>query len=166
MKKLFANWLTSAALEDDRIILVSGDYCFKMFDELKNKRPKQYLNVGVCEQSMIGFASGLALQGYIPYVYSITPFILERAFEQLKLDLGYQKQHVVCVGYSEYPNDGPTHAELDFEKLVSLLPNFRYAIPRCLASARDSLHQSLNTKSPWFIKLKDAPTWPAEGRDA
>ena len=88
MKKAFADTLTKIALADPRVVLVTGDYCYGMFDRLKAERPAQYVNAGTCEQATVGYAAGLAIGGFVPFVYTITPFLLERAFEQydIKVD--------------------------------------------------------------------------------
>ena len=52
---------------------------------LRNVPSNKILEVGICEQSLIGFASGLALEGLKPWVYTITPFLIERPFEQIKI---------------------------------------------------------------------------------
>ena len=68
--------------------------------------------MGICEQSLIGVASGMALEGLKPWVYTITPFLIERPFEQIKLDIDQQKANVNLVGFADYPTLGPTHSEL------------------------------------------------------
>ena len=77
--------------------------------------------MGICEQSLIGTAAGMALEGLKPWVYTITPFLIERPFEQVKLDLDQQKVNVNLVGFApDYPSLGPTHSELNAKKLSKL----------------------------------------------
>ena len=63
----------------------------------------------------------LALEGLKPWVYTITPFLIERPFEQVKLDINQQKANVNLVGFADYPTLGPTHAEMDAKKIMKLL---------------------------------------------
>ena len=81
--------------------------------------------MGICEQSIIGVAAGMALEGLKPWVYTITPFLIERPFEQIKLDIDQQKVNVSLVGFADYPNLGPTHSELNAKKLMSLFKNIK-----------------------------------------
>ena len=166
MKTAFANTFAELALADPRHVLLTGDYCFGLFDELKRERPLQYWNCGVCEQTMVGVAAGLAISGLVPWVYTITPFLIERAFEQIKLDVDAQKLKVVLVGFDDYERDGPTHNPLNPKAMVNLLHNVHYIAPR------DSAETVLYTKEcailnkPAFLRLRNAPVWPKEGRDA
>ena len=66
---------------------------------------------------MIGVASGMSIEGLKPWVYTITPFLIERLFEQVKLDIDQQNVNVNLVGFADYPNLGPTHSELNDKKL-------------------------------------------------
>ena len=77
--------------------------------------------MGICEQSIISVASGMALEGLQPWVYTITPFLIERPFEQIKLDIDHQNVNVNLVGYADYPTLGPTHTELNAKKQWNFL---------------------------------------------
>ena len=171
MKKTFASAVTELAIKDERVVLITGDYCFGMFDYLKLACPKQYINVGTCEQTMVGFAAGLAIAGRKPFVYTITPFLLERAFEQIKLDVDFNDLSVAMVGYAEYPSDGPTHKELSCYGMVRLLKNTALHCPADSAGVVSAVVQAYHSTHPTFIRLSNlAPAaargWPAEGRDA
>jgi transketolase len=70
--------------------------------------PDRAMNVGIYEDGMFGFAAGMALRGLIPTIFGIQPYLIERAFEQIKMDFAYQKLGVNVVGtgaavdYSRY----------------------------------------------------------------
>ena len=96
------------AKKDKNMIIINGDV-EQEISEFKIKYPKRIYNFGLCEQSMIGMAAGMAINGLRPVVYSITPFLLERPFEQIKVDIDEQNLPVLLVGYSDYPSHGPTH---------------------------------------------------------
>ena len=63
-------------------------------------------------------------------VYTITPFLIERPFEQVKLDIDQQKVNVNLVGFADYPTLGPTHSELNAKKLMSLCKNIESFYPK------------------------------------
>ena len=110
--------------------------------------------MGVCEQSMIGVAAGMAIMGLKPYVYSITPFNLERAFEQVKIDIDQQNVNVKLVGYADYPDHGPTHATLDWIVIQHTLQNTVNYFPETRRDVRDYLLSSYQHQKPTIIHLK------------
>ena len=85
MRRIFGKTLVEIAENDPNIVLLHGDVEQEM-DEYKKRWPEKFFNVGLTEQSMISMAAGMALEGLRPLVYSITPFVLERPFEQIKID--------------------------------------------------------------------------------
>ena len=98
MRDAFAKQVELLARDNEKIILLSGDIGNRMFDNLKNACPNQFINCGIAESNMISMASGLALSGMRPIVYTITPFITTRCLEQLKIGIGYHKAPAIIVG--------------------------------------------------------------------
>ncbi len=154
MRKEFGKFITELAEKDSDVYLLVGDIGYAIFDELRAKFPDKFFNVGVCEQSMISLASGMALEGLKPYVFTITPFLIERPFEQIKLDIDQQNVNVKLVGYADYPTQGPTHSELDGEKMMSLFKNIKSYFPKNSEETRKALEESYEHKKPTFISLK------------
>ena len=98
MRNAFAKEITRLAIEDDRIVLLSGDIGNRLFDEFKDRCPDRFYNCGVAEANMIGVAAGLAMSGFRPVCYTIAPFLTYRCIEQIRVDLCYHKLPVVLVG--------------------------------------------------------------------
>lgn len=155
MRKEFGKTICEIAEKDSRVILVVGDIGFGVFDDYRKKFGDRFINLGICEQSMISVASGMALEGLKPYVYTITPFLTERTFEQIKLDVDQQNVNVKIIGYADYPKQGPTHAELDARVMMGLLKNTKSYFPRSSEETRDYLLESYNHGKPTFISLKN-----------
>jgi len=154
MRRIFGRLIAELAEKDPRIVLITGDIGFRVFDEFRDKFPDRFINIGICEQSMIGYASGLAISGLRPWVYTITPFLIERPFEQVKLDIDQQNVDVKLVGYADYPTLGPTHAELDADSLTSSFKNIKCYFPVDSTEANNAVHKSFMTNRPAFISLK------------
>ena len=154
MRKEFGRIITELAERDEDIFLVVGDIGYGVFDGFRGRFPDRFFNFGVREQSMISFASGMALEGLKPYVYTITPFLIERPFEQVKLDIDQQNVNVKLVGYADYPDEGPTHAEIDGRRLMSMFENIVSYFPKNSLETKKFLLESYKNKKPTFISLK------------
>ena len=76
MRKRFIELLDSEMSKNEKIFVIIGDVGFGFFDDIIKKYPKRIINPGASEQLILGMASGIAMEGFIPIVYSITPFIL------------------------------------------------------------------------------------------
>ena len=112
MRKQFTSTTESILSTDERLVVLLGDIGVFGFRKSFEKFPKRICNIGILEQSTIGVAAGLAMTGFIPLVHTIAPFLVERSFEQLKDDFGYQKLggNFVSVGASyDYAGLGCTH---------------------------------------------------------
>ncbi|MAF95158.1 MAG: hypothetical protein CMM60_05325 [Rhodospirillaceae bacterium] len=154
MRRTLGKVLTKLADEDENVYLIVGDIGFKVFDEFQEKFPQRFINIGLCEQSMIGVAAGMALEGLKPWVYTITPFLIERPFEQIKLDIDQQNVNVNLVGFADYPTLGPTHTELDGKKTISMFKNIQSWFPEDSKETELCLHEAYKNSGPTFISLK------------
>ena len=96
----------------------------------------------------------MALEGLKPWVYTITPFLIERPFEQIKLDIDQQQVNVNLVGFADYPTLGPTHSELNAKKLMSLFKNIESFFPKDSLETEKFVLKSYKNKGPNFISLK------------
>ena len=130
MRRSFGKIITRLDDKDENIYVIVGDIGYRVFDEFREKYPDRFINMGICEQSMIGVSPGTALEGLKPWVYPITPFLIERPLEQVKLDIEQQKVNVKLVVFSDYPTLGPTHTELNGEKMMQLFKNINSYFPK------------------------------------
>jgi transketolase len=154
LRRSFGKLICDLANNDDKIVLLVGDIGYGIFDEFRKKHPKKFFNMGICEQSLIGTSAGMALEGLKPWVYTITPFLIERPFEQIKLDIDQQNVNVNLVGYADYPTLGPTHAELNAKKLMQLFNNIKSYYPKNSKDTKKFILEAYKNKGPNFISLK------------
>ena len=157
MSRKFGKLINKLANNDKKIVLIVGDIGYGIFDDFRKNHPKRFFNMGICEQSIIGLSAGMALEGLKPWVYTITPFLIERPFEQVKLDIDQQNVNVKLVGYADYPNQGPTHAELNAKKLMNLFKNIKSYYPKNSKQTESFVLKSYKNKGPNFISLKSDP---------
>jgi transketolase len=153
MRKAFGETIVKLGKKDPNLFLLTGDVEQEM-NEFKKLFPERYYNLGLCEQSMISMSAGMALEGIRPVVYSITPFLLERPFEQIKIDIDEQCLPVILIGYADYPTHGPTHRPLDAEGLCKLFKNVVSFFPRNLKETEQAMIEAYLLKKPAIICLK------------
>ena len=153
MRRAFGKTIYKLAEKDPKIVLITGDV-EQEIDQFKLDFPDRYFNMGLCEQSMISMAGGLALEGMRPVVYSITPFLIERPFEQIKIDIDEHCLPVMLIGNADYPSHGPTHRPLNAEGLVALFKNIIGYFPRNQFETEKAMIDSYIMKKPSIICLK------------
>ena len=98
MRAAFSAALVKAATTDERVVLLTGDHGYALFDEFRKRCPDQYINAGIAEQNMVGVAAGLAKAGFRPIVYGLSAFVPVRVVEQIKIDVCYEKLPVIFTG--------------------------------------------------------------------
>ena len=157
MRNRFGKVISKLADENENIIIIVADIGYRVFDAFREKYPERFINMGICEQSIISVASGMALEGLQPWVYTITPFLIERPFEQIKLDIDHQNVNVNLVGYADYPNLGPTHTELNAKKIMELFNNIESFFPSDGDETEKMTYQAYEKEGPSFISLKSDP---------
>lgn len=144
------------AREDERVFLITGDAGFGVLDEYKKSFPDRFLNLGVAEQNMIGFASGLALAGYKVFIYNIVPFVLYRCYEQVRNDICYQKLPVTLIGIGSgvtYAPQGVTHYSVEDVAIARTLPNLVILSPSDPIEAGKCSEYAINSKEPVYIRI-------------
>lgn len=132
MRNTFVRTLHELASKDKRILLLTADLGFSVFEEFMETLPSQYFNMGIAEQNMAGVAAGLAMEGYIPVIYSIVPFATMRNFEQIRNDIAYQKLNVKIVGVGAgfaYGPYGHTHHGIEDIAVMRSIPEMTVIAP-------------------------------------
>ncbi len=132
LRPIFSRIITELSESDPRLVTIVGDISHGIFKDLRSSQPSKYFNIGICEPGMLGIASGLSAKGLIPVVHTIAPFLIERSFEQIKLDFGYQKLGVNLVsvgGAFDYSKLGCTHHSYSDYALLSQLDSCNIFFP-------------------------------------
>ena len=139
------------------IYLVTADLGYGMFNKIRDCFPERYINVGAAEQAGVGICVGLALEGKIPFFYSITNFALFRPFEWIRNYIDFEKIPVCIVGGGrdeEYSKDGFTHHSCDAQKVLSLFKNIEAYFPENKKDIPKILKKIINLREPSFLSLK------------
>jgi transketolase len=153
MRQIFGQTLMRIAEKDERVVLLTGDVEQEMND-FKSAFPNRFHNLGMCEQTITSMAAGMAIDGLRPIIYSITPFVIERPYEQVKIDIDEQNLPVMLIGFSDYPTHGPTHRPLNPERLSTVFKNVQSYFPTTAALAEKAMLDAYLISRPAMIYLR------------
>jgi transketolase len=171
MRTVFAETTTELLDEDPLAAVVLAEISVDMFAKAAARHPDRVLNVGIREQLMISVGGGLALAGMRPIVHTYAPFLVERAFEQVKLDLAHQGGHAVLVSigasYDAAPS-GRTHQAPEDVALLDSVPGFSVVAPGHPAEVRGLLREAVGAldSGSTYMRLSTQtnrealPVWP------
>ncbi|CAL9588352.1 putative 33.6 kDa protein in fasciation locus [Streptomyces sp. enrichment culture] len=132
MRDRFAPVVSRLLDEDPRVALVLAEIGTAGFAEAMRRHPHRIVNVGIREQLLVGAAAGLALTGMRPVVHTFASFLVERPFEQVKLDLGHQGAGAVLVSAAasfDWPAGGYTHMAPGDVALLDTLDGWTVHVP-------------------------------------
>jgi transketolase len=157
MRGWFAYELYKQMVKDERIWLIVGDLGYKAFDYIRRDFPERFINCGAAEQAMTGIAVGIALNGKIPIVYSITTFLLYRPFETVRNYINYEKIPVKLIGGGrdkDYLHDGISHWAEEDRKVMKIFGNIKTLWPENKEEIPQIVDKMINDQNPWYLNLK------------
>src|SRR5262245_41236084 len=153
MRERFYELAREALDENERVAVVTAQIGTDSIGE----HPRHF-DVGIREQLMIGVAAGLALEGYRPVAHSYTPFLVERPYEQIKLDLGHQDVGAVLVSTGasyDAAAEGRTHQAPEDVAALSALPGWTIHVPGHPDELERVFARALNADDRVYIRLSE-----------
>lgn len=158
LRKQMINSVSNMIREESDTSLFLVDIGVWGFNDILNGYPERAYNIGVFEDGMIGIAAGLALRGIIPTVYGITPFIVERALEQLKLDFAYQKLggNFITTGAAyDFATLGYSHYCPEDLGIIKMIPGFEFIAPGTAKQFKQLFQETHRNGNPTYFRLSD-----------
>jgi len=159
MRTAFIRQLTEEAKNNDKIFLIVGDIGFNVVEEFANLYPERFLNAGIAEQNMMGVAVGLAMEGYIVYVYSIGNFPTLRCMEQIRYDIAYHNLNIRIIavggGYA-YGSLGTSHHTTEDLGMLRTIPNLCVCAPGDPVETEAITKWSVEHEGPIYLRLGKA----------
>ncbi|MFC6598432.1 transketolase family protein [Kitasatospora paranensis] len=169
MRERFAAVTTDLLDRDPRLAVVLADIGVDGFRQAADRHPDRVINVGIREQLLIGAAGGLALTGLRPIAHTFASFLVERPWEQIKLDLVHQDVGAVLVsaaGSYDWPAGGRTHMAPGDVALLDTLPGWTVHVPGHPDEAETLLrHAAADGDSRVYLRLsahRNAAARPVE----
>ncbi len=142
--------------EDPRVAVVLAEIGVDEFADAAQRHPDRVINVGIREQLMIGVTGGLALTGMRPIAHTYTPFLIERPFEQIKLDLGHQDVGAVLVSIgASYDRSisGRTHQAPEDVAVLDTLPGWTTYVPGHADEVEPLLRDAVRGTNRAYLRL-------------
>jgi transketolase len=158
MRKQFVMTIESLMKEDKTLTLLLGDIGVYGFRNCFADYPDRTFNIGILEPATIGLAAGMSASGLNPVVHTIAPFLVERAFEQIKIDLGYQQLgcNLVSVGSSyDYAALGCTHHCPGDVGILQYIPNMEIVIPGTAEEFDILFRQAYKNNHATYFRLSE-----------
>src|SRR5262249_9760747 len=152
----FSNSLVQAAVADSRVLLLTGDHGYALFDEFRRVCPGQYINAGVAEQNMVGVAAGLAKGGFRPVVYGLSAFVPMRVLEQIKLDVCYEQLPVMFIGDGAgvvYGHLGTSHQSTEDVAALRALPHMSILSPADADEMKSAMDLAFQGGGPAYMRM-------------
>jgi transketolase len=156
MRQMCLNMVYELAKADERVFFIGSDLGVGTLDKFKAEMPRRFFMEGVSEASIVGMASGLAMEGKVPYVNTIAPFITRRCFEQIVLDACLHNVNVRLIGNGGgmvYAPLGPTHLAIEDIAILRAVPNMTIVAPADAEEMRRFMPLTLDHQGPIYIRL-------------
>ncbi len=126
VSRVHAKNLVKWAADKPKVLVLSADLTSSTeIDLFRDAYPDRFLSMGIAEQNMLSWASGLAREGFIPFVHTFAVFIYRRAFDQIAMSVSYPNLPVRMIGFLPgiTTPGGATHQAIEDVAVMRSLPN-------------------------------------------
>ena len=158
---IYGQSLLEVSKQEKDIFAISADLGNSSgLDRYKQTFPERFLNIGIAEQNLVGFASGLSTLGFNVFISSFAPFITMRACEQVRLNLGYMKSNVKIVAIGSGLSMGflgNSHFGLEDISIIRSIPNIPIICPCDCFEVYKAVQALSKYQGPAFLRLTGAP---------
>ncbi|MCX6199788.1 MAG: transketolase [Bacteroidetes bacterium] len=156
MRVEFAQSMINAYDKNENLVFITGDLGYMALEKVQEKFSEKFINAGVAEQNMITVAAALAHEGFIPWTYSISPFVTLRPYEQIRNDVCLHNLPVKIVGNGGgygYGIMGATHHNIEDIGAMRILQNMRVYVPFTTSDVEQAVEQMIADKNPNYLRL-------------
>lgn len=156
MRAAFSAALVRLAQADPKVLLLTGDHGYALFDDFRKHSPAQYINAGIAEQNMVGMAAGLARAGFRPFVYGLAAFIPVRVVEQIKLDVAHDQLPVIFIGDGAgfvYSTLGTSHQSAEDIACTRAIPHLSIFSPADRFEVTACMDMAYAAKSAVYLRM-------------
>ncbi len=162
IRNVIGEYMTTLGDRNDKVVIVNADLAGTCRNNNFVERfPERSFNTGIAEQNMVSFAAGLSCEGFIPYAFSMAPFLTMRACEQCRTDVAYGNRNVKLMGvYAGVSGgiSGATHWGIEDVGIMTSIPGINVFEVSDANQARGLLDYSLDYNGPMYIRSTVEPT--------
>ena len=158
MRQRFAQVMTEILDERDDAAVILADISVGLFRDAALRHPDRVVNLGIREQLLVSVAGGMALAGMRPVAHTYAPFLVQRAYEQIKLDLTHQDFGAVLVSIGasfDATREGRTHQAPEDVSLFDGMPGWTVFVPGSEDEAERCLRTAMATSDRVYIRLSE-----------
>lgn len=159
MRDAFSDAIVGAARQDPKVLLLTGDHGYALFDAFRKACPDQYINCGIAEQNMVGVAAGLAKAGFKPIVYGLAAFVPIRVLEQIKIDVCYENLPVTFIGDGAgvvYAQLGTSHQSTEDIAALRAIPQLSIYSPADRFELTACMQDISTRQTPAYLRMGKA----------
>ena len=156
LRNEFADITKELVKKDKSSVILIGDISHYLLRDTEKNAPDRFYNIGICEQATVSVAAGMAIENMRPIVHTIAPFVVERAYEQIKVGLGYQKTDVTIVtvgGTYDYADLGCTHHCYSDIGLMRAIPGMEVYAPASPLELKILFEENWGNGNPKYFRL-------------
>ena len=156
MRSEFAQAIIDAHEKHRNLVFITGDLGYMALEKVQQKFGEHFINSGVAEQNMITVAASMAYEGFLPFVYSISPFVTLRPYEQIRNNVCLHNLPVKIIanggGYG-YGIMGSTHHNIEDIGSMRLMPNMQVYVPFLATDVAAVVNAMIADKRPNYLRL-------------
>lgn len=153
----FGKALIEIGLKNVQVVALCADLTDSMrVSEFKKEFPERFLEMGVQEENMVGVATGLSLEGKIPFACSYSVFLINNALGPIRSSVCYSNANVKLIGGHAGITTGPdgaTHQALEDIATLRVLPNMTVIVPADQEEARQATHAITKHIGPCYLRI-------------
>ena len=160
MRRAFLNRVKDMIQNEKDTTFFTVDIGMWAIRDVLRDYPERCTNVGIYEDGMISIAAGMAYRGLVPTIFGIQPYLIERALEQIKMDLAYQKLGVNIVGTGaavDYPKYGYSHYCAEDLHIIKAIPGCEFIAAGSAKQFIRLFNQTYRDNKPTFFRISDHP---------
>lgn len=156
LKWVHANNLVKWAADKPEVLVLSADLTSSCeADAFRSAYPDRFYSMGIAEQNMLGFAGGLAREGFLPLIHTFAVFIYRRAYDQIAMSVAYPNLPVIMLGFlpGVYTPGGATHQAIEDISVMRSLPNMTILETGDATEMESVLDAAVSAHGPVYIRM-------------
>ncbi len=160
MRRVFLSRVADMIKNESDTIYFTVDIGMWAIKDVLRDYPERCTNFGIYEDGMFSVAAGLARRGFVPTIFGIQPYLIERTLEQIKMDLAYQKLGINVVGTGaavDYSKYGYSHYCAEDAHIIKAIPGCEFVAPGTAKQFLQLFNQSYRNGKPTFFRVSDHP---------